>query len=293
MDSLSLSVLCKTIDSSAMASLVFLCASLPLVLAESTTVAHPTRHLGSTIAGTYSTADDDFVVSTGSCTASVCEVNAGCYNGYNDYGYNVWTCAVMGSSSGKAVSGCSVSGTPKSGFTPDSTTTSSTATPTGLPASCPYDGEVVGRLDSGSSNPNYGTAETALAMEQACDERYGAGYFTFLSVGGDDYKSGTVNVACHNPTDDETVRVYFACCNSDCVCKDPVVSGGTSTFAIAADTVAGSTGAEVAVAAVVAGILVAALAVVALVAVRQRYTNSNRQADQLRVALQDDAAMEL
>ena len=69
-------------------------------------------------------------------------------------------------------------------------------------------------------------------------------------------QTDTQQLLCHNPEDDETLMVYFACCNNDCECVDPVVTPGadddtTTDIASSASTSTGSSG-DVSLAAAVA-----------------------------------------
>ena len=80
-------------------------------------------------------------------------------------------------------------------------------------------------------------------------------------------KTATQQLLCHNPEDDETLMVYFACCNNDCECVDPVVTPGadddtTTDIASSASTSTGGSG-DVTLAAVVASSVVSTVVGVA------------------------------
>ena len=238
----------------------------------------------------YYGADDDFIID--SCTATQCIRYGDDYDGDSNASYDVaWTCAVMGSSTGKAVSGCSFSRTPKSGFTSSSSTAFSgtwsgtKATSTGT---CPWSGTEIARIDSGSSNPN--GANITLAMEKECSA-YGSGFKTFVSKGGDDYQNNELVVACGNGNDEAALRVYFVCCiPGDCdSCVDPVVSSYTPSADIASTQDGSSSSNAAAVVGSVGAVGLLGTTIVVSVMIRKQRDNG----DDLREVLQQDGLMQL
>jgi hypothetical protein len=66
-------------------------------------------------------------------------------------------------------------------------------------------------------------------MEKSCEKML-SGSVAFISTGGNDFSKGDLEINCHNPADDENLRIYVTCCiPGDCSsCVDPVVSAAAS-----------------------------------------------------------------
>lgn len=230
-----------------------------------------------------------------------------------------WTCAVLGATSGKAVSGCSMTGSPKgtggvgegdddhghvTGEPSDdiACNAANADTPgcrrrtTTTPATCPYLGTATGRLDSGSSNPNYKglTAGISLMMKDECVDEYGAGYEPYVSEGGGDFKKGQLIMDCNNPGDVTSKVIVYVCCNSACDCKDPVIQAGTNAgadIALGPSSLASSSSstATVAVVASAAAVFAVGVGVAAVAAMNRRASEE----EALHAVLQQDEINEL
>jgi len=291
-----------------------------------------------------------------------------------------WICAIMGATSGKAVSGCSSSGSPKSlneegdgqapttggastsatpapaTFTPapdpgpvpalapaaptpttcplgslkaceglcnknfsyqlctnkcavhcatDTTTPPPQTTTTGAittdttslmrqlagAATCGYKGSTVGRIDRGTSNP-LGT--DALMMKAECHTML-ANSMPYVSVGGGDYNpmAQSLVMDCSNPSDDEEMRVYFACCTSTCDCVDPEITGASGSSGTDIATTTATTKTSTTVTAVAASAVGAAVLGMAAVVTARRHANAESEQQQLRAVLAQDGISSL